>query len=73
MTNLTPCERHEMIGCTVCSPRPKPEPAEDSHPFLARYDGQCPSCDLPIRAGADRIVMRDGGHGSYAIHEDCAG
>lgn len=36
-------------------PRPEPERA-DSPPVTARFDANCPSCNLPMVTGKDRIV-----------------
>jgi hypothetical protein len=66
------CEKHEMIGCQVCNPPPPPPVPADSRPFRARYDGHCPECNLPIMAGAHRIVLRGGVSDTRAIHETCA-
>lgn len=65
------CAKHEMIGCQVCNPRPVPEPLLDSRAFLARYDGQCPECNLPIHAGKQLIVLRGDVDTCRAIHEAC--
>lgn len=71
---LEPCEKHEIIGCTDCnrSSRPPSLPEADSVPIRARYDGQCPECDLPIIAGKSRIVLRRREWGNSAVHETCA-
>lgn len=72
MSPFRPVEQEECIhglefGCTICSgkdqaarDRAAAEELETSHPFLARYDGDCPGCGLAITAGRDRIVMRNG-------------
>lgn len=74
----TECALHEMIGCTICSGRAAAErDAEqaqhsDSRPFVARFAGHCPGCDLPINPGRDRIILRERSWGNVAIHEACA-
>ena len=39
--------------CSLCLQHgpAKPEPVEVVAVFRARYDGDCPACDLPIRPG----------------------
>ena len=72
MTLTEECELHEMLGCAICNPRPAPPPVSDSRPFVARYDGQCIECNLPIIAGTSRIVMRERSWAIVPIHEACA-
>ena len=71
MTVSEECELHETIGCSWCNPRPASPAEPDSRPFVARYDGQCPECNLPIVAGEQRIVLRDVGSHTVAIHQHC--
>ena len=44
--------------CPVCNTRLQDRDAvkEWGRPFLARYDGQCPGCNLPIKANVHRCV-----------------
>lgn len=60
-----------VAACTICNGREKREraaAAETWTVFRSRYDGQCPECNLPIRAG-DWIAWREG---ATARHEECA-
>lgn len=71
---LEPCEKHELIGCQDCNrpSRPTPRAEADSVPIRARYDGQCPECDLAIIAGKSMIVLRRRTWGNSAVHQHCA-
>lgn len=65
-------EEHECDfpeTCPVCNARLQQRDADKEwgRPFLAKYDGQCPGCNLPIRAGVDRCV----GDGRRYYHEGC--
>ncbi len=66
------CEKHEMIGCRYCNPRPEPEMEADSAPFMASYDGTCPICEEPIVAYTHRILFHDFETYRGVIHEQCA-
>lgn len=72
MSENTECIHGIEIGCSICNPRPKPPPEPDSRPFVAKYDSQCPECDLPIYAGRQRIILRPRSWGNQAIHAGCA-
>lgn len=68
------CELHEVYACTVCSGRDRSEQVlePDGPAIEARFDGQCPECDLPIHIG--QIIRRRhywGGRNAY-IHVACA-
>lgn len=55
--------------CAICKHGPRRPPRrEPVATFTARYDGQCPECDLPIHAGID--VVHKMSDDSY-IHKDC--
>ncbi|MGH9088023.1 MAG: hypothetical protein ACRDYZ_07910 [Acidimicrobiales bacterium] len=47
--------------CATClhGPERRPEPAHVVARFPARYDGQCPVCDLPIGFGEPIAKMSD--------------
>jgi len=47
------CEHGSLpTTCPVClGPAPKPPAPERLFSFSARYDGQCPECNLPITPG----------------------
>lgn len=55
--------------CTTCLHGPARRPTEVSveATFPARYDGQCPRCDLPIAVG--RVIHRLSDE-TY-VHEGC--
>lgn len=37
--------------------------------WLAKFDGKCPNCDRPIRAGRDEVEW--GPDGTRVVHADC--
>ena len=70
MTITEECELHEMIGCRICNPKPEyDEP--DSRPFPARYDGQCPQCNLSILVGQSVILVTSRSGYRAAVHKEC--
>lgn len=53
--------------CPVCrGPVPKPTVTVERY-FTARFDGQCPECDLPIHAGTDVALLSTGRY----VHGTC--
>lgn len=54
-----PCEKHEMIGCILCKPKPAPatRPAPrgfvrgNPHQTIAEYEGTCTECHDDILIG----------------------
>lgn len=57
--------------CSTCKhgvgPRPRVTVVERPR-FRARYDGQCPDCDLPIGVGQWIVQLSTGAF----VHEGCA-
>lgn len=57
--------------CTICNGRERRERethTEGRREFPAKYEGQCPTCNLPIRVG-DTVAWRTG---EPARHARCA-
>lgn len=47
-----------VSACTICNGKDRARAAEESwREFPAKYEGQCPACNLPIRVG-DLIAWR---------------
>lgn len=72
MTDLCPHD-DDPNSCPPCvnARRPKPPPSVTyGHRFLARFDGHCPDCDLPIHRGqAVRLVTID--DRNRTLHDRC--
>lgn len=53
--------------CPVClGPAPKPTVTVERY-FDARFDGQCPECDLPIHVGQNVALLSTGRY----VHAGC--
>jgi hypothetical protein len=78
-----PCDLHEITGCVICQPKPKPVPkpraqvvgarpmfrttAETAPVVPAAYESECPSCGDMIEEG-DLITLS---YGEW-VHKGCA-
>ena len=61
------CKHGMEFGCTICSGKDKPEPEKAQYGYWAKYDGQCPGCNLPIAKGQRCVkTTRD-----RNLHEGC--
>jgi len=59
-----------IAACTICNGRERREAAvnaEQPRTFPARFDGQCPSCNLPIQVGQRIAWLPD----RPVTHEEC--
>jgi hypothetical protein len=75
-----PCEKHELIGCSLCKPAPpKPDgPAfqrgttrydgDKEGAFPARFNSTCPACDNSIYE--NDMIKRN--HRNEFVHQECA-
>lgn len=57
-------------ACVICNGREKREAAERAERpriFAAKYEGQCPACDLPISVGQSIAWLPD----HQPTHEGC--
>lgn len=69
MPDECPHGMEDPAWCSLCKRGPtKPEPVTVVARFPARYDGQCPGCDLPIKVG--QLVAKLS-NDTY-VHEGCA-
>lgn len=62
---------HGISGgtCAICKHGPRRRPKRDvMATFTARFDGQCPGCNLPIHAGID--VIHKMSDDTY-LHQGC--
>lgn len=60
----------DPASCTLCNGRAAKERKEAEQAprtFPAKYEGQCPACDLPIYVG-QMVAWREG---RRAVHERC--
>lgn len=57
-------------ACVICNGRAKREAAEEAERprvFVAKFDGQCDECDLPIHVGQMVAWLPE----RRATHEEC--
>jgi hypothetical protein len=55
--------------CSICKHGPeKAQPEKIDYAFDARYDGECPECDLPITIGQHCVRTTQG----RTLHRRCA-
>lgn len=57
--------------CSICrhgaTRKPHRAYLADSHAYPARFDGQCPACNLPIHVGAPIVHTTAG----VFVHDTC--
>ena len=68
MSDETECIHGMEFGCSICSGKDKPAPETIEFSYWAKYDGHCPSCNLPIVIG-QRCSKTSKGRN---LHESCA-
>lgn len=63
----------EDYSCATCKhgPEVKTSSWKNGAVFPARYDGQCPECDLPTHVG-QKMVRQEGDDAVRYVHEWCA-
>jgi hypothetical protein len=56
-------------GCSICNGKDvrRPEPEAVAFSYRAKYDDQCPECDLPIVVGQQSVKTTKGRN----IHAEC--
>ena len=68
---LTECMHgiYPSTSCTYCYPKAKGTTSRtNTRVICARYDGQCPACNLPITADQSYITQDETGRW---VHEHC--
>lgn len=50
----------DPLTCRVCRPAPPTAPVTLEYEFKAKFDGQCPGCNLPIVTGQGVGKWSDG-------------
>jgi hypothetical protein len=63
MSDDTECIHGMEYGCSICSGKDrasKVEQEEADFEYQAKYDGQCPECNLPIAPGPSYVKTTRG-------------